>query len=204
MINSNVRLAFILLVAVPSADTHTGNPSALVRAVTTGWDGSNLRQQARTTSRSIADKGSPASGANESAGGPTNSLQRRKAVEDSSVPISVSLVALLSRPEPYAGRRVRTQGFLSLEFEGLALHLTEADWDAGVTLNALRLVMSEEDRMRRKDCHLSYVTITATFSPSDKGAHQFYSGALTKVTDIWRNVTHQHPFGELDVKCGGP
>lgn len=196
MINNNARLAFVLLLLLPGLDINTVGPNALPGAVAADSHASSPHQLA------IAEKGSPPSREKESARGPTTSSQKREVVKDSTVPISVSLVALLSRPELYAGMRVRTQGFLTLEFEGPALHLTEADWDAGVTLNALHLAMLEEDRTRRKDCHLSYVTITATFSPDDKGPHHLYSGSLNGVTDIWRNVTHKRTLGEHDGKCG--
>jgi hypothetical protein len=74
-------------------------------------------------------------------------------------PINISMVALLSSPERYDGKLVRTIGFLHLEFEGNALYLHEEDYLHRITKNALELSLSKEQEERYKRLSTKYVVI---------------------------------------------
>jgi hypothetical protein len=52
-------------------------------------------------------------------------------------PRDLSLVALIADPVRHDGERVRVVGYLNFEFEGNAIYLSKADFDASVVANSL-------------------------------------------------------------------
>jgi hypothetical protein len=54
-------------------------------------------------------------------------------------PKSVSMIRLIANPEPHKGRVVGVTGFVSLEFEGTAVYMSEDDYRYHNSANALAL-----------------------------------------------------------------
>jgi hypothetical protein len=115
------------------------------------------------------------------------------AVESQSKPELTSLVKLIANPSQYAAKKVVVRGFLKVEFENIALYLSEADAKNGVTQNALWLnyegpLGSEEDFKQSdkwfKDLRKSrnkYADIEGTFIVKGHGHLGMYSGELTNI-----------------------
>lgn len=105
---------------------------------------------------------------------------------------SVPLVRLLVTPERYDGRRVRVEGYLTLHFEGTAVHLDRTAYEAGLSKNAIWLdrpqwlTHSDERRLTR-----NYAEIAGVFRASEHGHLGDFSGALTEVRGIGRSLTQQ-------------
>ncbi|HKW18442.1 MAG TPA: hypothetical protein VJO35_13125 [Terriglobales bacterium] len=118
------------------------------------------------------------------AGTMARSSQQRES-SDKVEPINVSMVALLSSPERYDGKLVRTIGFLRLEFEGNALYLHEEDYLHRITKNALELSLSKEQEERYKMLSTKYVLIEGTVSASRWEAEtSISSGHIKDVTRL--------------------
>ena len=102
-----------------------------------------------------------------------------------SEPANVSMVALLASAEKYNGVRVRTYGFLAIEFEGNALYLHQEDYIRGLGKNALELNFSQAQEKQFKSLHRKYVIIEGTVS-ADRALidRSTSSGALGQITRI--------------------
>lgn len=91
---------------------------------------------------------------------------------------SVSMIRLLANPDHYDGRKVSTEGFVTLGFEDYGLHLDETSYRAGLWSNALRinrpgwLLPADARRLHRR-----YASVAGTFVAPKKAI--LYSGTMT-------------------------
>jgi hypothetical protein len=103
--------------------------------------------------------------------------------------VTVGMIALLADPERYSGIRIRTFGFLSLEFEGNALYFHEEDYKSGLGKNALELNLTQEQEKQFKTLNLKYVIIEGTVVSTRASVERGLSGgALGKITrvELWQ------------------
>ena len=105
----------------------------------------------------------------------------------------VSLINLIATPEKYNSQIVRVSGYLSLDFEGRALYLGEADYDHGIYRNAVWVsfkkgTMSDDDL---KSMHQRYVTLEGTFDSTHHGHMGLFSGSLNGIYRAWRRNEKQ-------------
>lgn len=112
-----------------------------------------------------------------------------------SEPASVGMVALLAAPEKYDGVRVRTFGFLRIEFEGNALYLHQEDYRNRLRKNAMELNLSVKQEKELMALNLKYVVIEGTVS-GDRAVVErgMYGGALGKIT----RIEYWHPRSDAD------
>lgn len=97
----------------------------------------------------------------------------------------VSLVALLANPTHYDGRTVRVDGFLNLEFEGNALYLDGAAFEAALARNAIWIDLPPAfDKRLARRLNRRYSTVEGVFVASEHGHMGAYSGTLTDVRRI--------------------
>ena len=119
---------------------------------------------------------------------------------DTSEVNEVSLLNLIVSPEKYQGHKVRTFGYLNLEFEGDAIYLHKEDYENGLAKNALSLAMTKDGIQDAKIKHLekNYVLIEGRFYGNDRG---LYSGSIDNITqlEICRKITAPAPPGKNDT-----
>ena len=96
-------------------------------------------------------------------------------------PIGAGMVALLASPHTYEGKRVRTIGFLDIEFEGNALYLHEEDYRYSIYGNALRFHVSRSQEQRFKSLSLHYVLVEGTVYATEG---QMYAGYIEDVSRL--------------------
>ncbi|MCO5950131.1 hypothetical protein [Mucilaginibacter flavidus] len=111
-------------------------------------------------------------------------------IVDTSEIHEVSLLNLIVAPEKYRGHKVRTFGYLNLEFEGNGIYLHKEDYENGLFKNALWVEMSP-DSIRRPEIrqHIkSYVMLEGTFE-EDEGHMDLFSGTIKNISRIikWGN-----------------
>jgi hypothetical protein len=129
------------------------------------------------------------------------SQQRANKTSNSSEPIAVGMVSLLASPERYDGQRIRTTGFLCLEFEGNAIYLHEEDYRFRLTRNAVALDLTKEQEVQFKALSLKYVLIEGTVEASKASVERgIYSGFIGNVTrlEYWR------PRGDIPAQVPEP
>src|SRR5438552_1194973 len=78
------------------------------------------------------------------------SQNSRSSDPDASEPLEVGMIALLASPERYEGQKIRTTGFLCIEFEGNALYLHQEDFRHRATKNAVELYLSKTQQQKFK------------------------------------------------------
>lgn len=100
------------------------------------------------------------------------------------LPLRISMVALLAAGEKFDGRLVTTEGFATLEYEGTALYLNQADWEGNIPMNSLYLSLSEEQVRAFRECDEKHVSITARYAPIGARAAGLYSGMLTGIRSM--------------------
>ena len=93
---------------------------------------------------------------------------------------TASIVQLLANPERYDGLRVRTFGYIHLEFEGNAIYLHQEDERKGLYANGLWVSLATG--ISPHDCTDSYVLVEGTFSVGDRGHMGLWSGAVSDIT----------------------
>ncbi|MBK8476330.1 MAG: hypothetical protein IPL39_08405 [Opitutaceae bacterium] len=98
----------------------------------------------------------------------------------------VSIVRLLAAPNELAGRRVRIEGFLWIEYEGNAIYLHEEDYRRGLYRNGLRLELTQdekakEDILRKLSGH--YVMLEGVFV-GGRSQMQLWSGTIRDISRV--------------------
>ncbi len=134
-------------------------------------------------------------------GSTTLSQQRTHKSSSTYEPINVGMVSLLASPERYDGQRIRTAGFLCLEFEGNAIYLHEEDYRFELTKNAFSLDLTKEQEVQFKPLSLKYVLIEGTVEASKASAEKgIYSGHIGNITRLqsWR------PRGDIPAPLPEP
>jgi hypothetical protein len=96
-------------------------------------------------------------------------------------PKFVSLVRLLASPETFDGGLVGVQGFVSFDFEGTAIYLSETDYLNDLMENALWLALDDEHRDAMNDHQ--YCLVVGTLDPAHRGHMGLFARTLI-VQDI--------------------
>ena len=103
---------------------------------------------------------------------------------------SVALAALIATPTPFDGKRVRVEGFVTLEFEGSGLYPVREAYYGGVTQSALRIerpkwLTSNFERSMTKH----YASVWGTFKANEPGSGSIYSGTIRDIISIDSSLT---------------
>ena len=82
-----------------------------------------------------------------------------------------SLVNLIATPERYSGKKIRTYGFATMEFEGHAIFLSKADADHNVLVNSIWLDLTSTSKTIEDLSHLdgAYVIVEGVFDSANRG-----------------------------------
>ena len=101
--------------------------------------------------------------------------------------VRTSLLKLIASPEATDGRRVMSEGYLVLEQEGDALYVAEADFVHGLTLNAVYLHLTEQERAAYAALNKKYVTVIGVHRPKNRGHMSIFSGSL-RLEKLWAHT----------------
>ena len=93
----------------------------------------------------------------------------------------VSMVQLLTQPEEYDGKRVRTFGYIHFEFEGNGIYLHKEDFDYRLISN--RLWVDLTSGFTSDECQDSYVLVEGIFDVHSRG---HMGGSMGAISDINR------------------
>lgn len=88
------------------------------------------------------------------------------------------MAALIAAPEKYNNKKIRTRGYVSLEFENTALYLSEDDAKRYVPKNALWLAA---EVMNRHELHGRYAVVEGVFDATKRGHLGQFSGTIRDV-----------------------
>lgn len=110
---------------------------------------------------------------------PTPEVSKQEKVEE---PVDVSLIQLISTPEVFNGKQIRTIGFARLEFEGNAIYLHSEDAKQAISKNGIWVDVPDEFKKDTKNFNGKYLIVQGTFDAVHKGHLGMYSGSLTNVS----------------------
>lgn len=99
-----------------------------------------------------------------------------------SEPISVGMVALLSAPQNYNGKVIRTWGFLNLRSDDDGLFLHEEDLRIPLLKNSFKLDLTAEQEQQFKNLNLTYVILEGTMRSDGPDSSALTSGTITHIT----------------------
>lgn len=97
---------------------------------------------------------------------------------------SVTMQQLLAEPQRFEGQRVRTTGFLRLEFEANALYQTRDDFNNTVMQHAVWLDLTNAQLRRLGKLNNGHVVVEGVFTAQYKGNGGKWPGALRPVADV--------------------
>jgi hypothetical protein len=126
---------------------------------------------------------------------------RRCYVDQTGPLCTVSFIELVTRPEIYAGRRVRVSGWLHLEFEGDALYLHREDYERSLIPNSFRISAPDSLRLRASEFSDQYCIVGGTFVAytAEEGTMRFESGGLKDLTLVLRLPESRGEIGEAPL-----
>lgn len=96
----------------------------------------------------------------------------------------VSLVQLVADPESFRGQLVRVKGFGVIEFEYMALMLSEDDANYGVLRNGIWLGLNQEQVRQYREYTGRWLLVEGVFNPDNTGHFGGWSGALEEITRL--------------------
>jgi hypothetical protein len=101
---------------------------------------------------------------------------------------TVTMQQLLAEPRRFEGQRVRTTGFLRLEFEANALYPTRDDFNNSVMRHAVWLDLTNAQLRRLGKLNNGHVVVEGTFTAQYMGQGGKWPGALRHVASVrmWR------------------
>jgi hypothetical protein len=101
---------------------------------------------------------------------------------------TVTMQQLLAEPQRFEGQRVRTTGFLRLEFEANALYPTRDDFNNAAMEHAVWLDLSNAQLRRLGKLNNGHVVVEGEFSVQYKGHGGKWLGVLRHVAGVrmWR------------------
>ena len=101
---------------------------------------------------------------------------------------TVPMQQLLAEPQRFEGQRVRTTGFLRLEFEANALYLARDDFNNTTMQHAVWLDLTNAQLRRLGKLNNGHVVVEGVFSAQYKGHGGKWPGALRHVAGVrmWR------------------
>jgi hypothetical protein len=100
----------------------------------------------------------------------------------------LTMQQLLAKPQRFEGQRVRTTGFLRLEFEANALYQTRDDFSGAVMQHAIWLDLTNAQLRGLSKLNHGQVAVEGTFTAQYKGHGGKWPCALTHITGVrmWR------------------
>ena len=104
-----------------------------------------------------------------------------------------SLVQILSNPEKFHEREIKTQGYLIVEFEEDALYLRKEDADYGMTANSVWVELTDEMKANPEKYNGKHVYIRGTFNAKAFGHLWNHSGYI-------HDITHCHLLSLRDTE----
>lgn len=104
--------------------------------------------------------------------------------------LPVSMVTLLAQPANNNAKRVQVAGFLVLDFEGEALYLHKEDYQEGLTRNAIRISLTQEQQKQYKALAGSYVWVEASFHKR-RNSEDNFTGSLFDVREIRKTLSRR-------------
>lgn len=118
------------------------------------------------------------------------------AVEKPSNPINVGMLALLSAPQKYSGKTIRTIGYLYLRSDGDALFFHQEDLEIPLLKDSFALELTPEQKQQFKGLNLTYVMVQGVMQSSGPDGPGLNSGTITHVTMVhgWK------PYVPFDSK----
>jgi hypothetical protein len=101
---------------------------------------------------------------------------------------TVPMQQLLADPQRFEGQRVRTTGFLRLQFEANALYQSRDDFNNAVMQHAIWLDLTNAQLRRLGKLNNGHVVVEGVFTAQYKGSGGKWPGALRPVADVrmWR------------------
>lgn len=106
------------------------------------------------------------------------------AVEKSSAPINVGMLALLAAPQKYNGKTIRTIGYLYLRSDGDALFFRQEDLEIPILKDSFSLELTPEQKQQFKGLNLTYVMVQGVVRSSGPDGPELSSGKITHVTMV--------------------
>ena len=101
-------------------------------------------------------------------------------------PLSISIVALIARPDDFHGKYVVVDGVLSLRYENNALYLSSEDRQKTFTKNALWVQPTAEMSSRRGSLDGKAVRVVGRFNAQSHGHLGLFSGSIEEVQECMR------------------
>ena len=101
---------------------------------------------------------------------------------DEEIPIDCSIINLVATPERYAGKRIRTYGYVVAEFEGTAIYLSADDMRNRTSVNGIWLAISETGPGMAA-AHGRHSLLEGTFD-TGRGYDDAFGGTIRKITRI--------------------
>lgn len=106
------------------------------------------------------------------------------AVEKPSNPINVGMLALLSTPQKYNGKIIRTIGYLYLRSDGDAVFFHQEDLEIPILKDSFALELTPEQKQQFKELNLTYVMVQGVMRSAGPDGHELNSGTITHVTMV--------------------
>jgi hypothetical protein len=110
--------------------------------------------------------------------------------------VSVSLVALVATPERFAGRCVRTIGYMHLEFEGNGLYIHRDDYRQDIYKNGVWLDVEALPRGSRPEINDRYVIVEGIVDAASHGHMGAWSASI-------RDISRLDPWYPIEVDSLG-
>ena len=96
----------------------------------------------------------------------------------------VPLLSLVANSVWNHCNRVRTIGYLNLEFEGNAIYVSQESHGVGIHKNAVWLELPEECVDFGHELNRKWVVVEGTFNAFDQGHFSLFAGGLFNITRI--------------------
>jgi hypothetical protein len=105
--------------------------------------------------------------------------------------VRVSIIGLIGSPGRYDGTMVQTEGFVSLDFEGVAVFLSKSDYDFHLYANAVYLSLTEAERNAFKSADGNYCWVEGVFT--QRGGHGgLFAGEIVRIRSIRPVIQTRH------------
>ena len=97
------------------------------------------------------------------------------------------MVGLLSNPLWNHGNKIRTIGYLELEFEGNAIYLDKEFCQRRISKNAIWIQATNEMLEDKEYLNRNYVLIEGTYDYFNQGHFSLFTGSIKDITriEVW-------------------
>ena len=106
------------------------------------------------------------------------------AVEKSSEPINVGMLALLAAPQKCNGKTIRTIGYLYIRSDADALFFHQEDLEIPIPKDSFSLELTPEQKQKFKELNLTYVMVQGVVRSSGPDGPELSSGTIIHVTMV--------------------